>query len=156
MPNNQPELAIPFAFAPFAVCDEVRFERGGKHILVGAYPGNQIVVRNFPSLVTCSVWSAFFALRPGPLVGEYQVKNDAAVVASGSNLAFNIVNIDVTECVFGIHFRIEAPAVIEVQIRFNPEDWFTLGSFVVRRAVPEPNLTPLRRPQVILGNSPSG
>jgi hypothetical protein len=86
--NYSARIAAPFVFVPFAVCDEVRFERDGKHILVGAYPGNQIVLRNVPGYVTCAVWTAFFALKPGRLVGEYQVKNDALVVASGGDLAF--------------------------------------------------------------------
>lgn len=137
------QIARKLEGSPFVICDLVRAEESGKHLLIGAYPANVIVPQAFPAAVSCTVWSAFHALAVGHHAAEYRfVKSPEGTVLAAGQTSFDIRISDVQSCVLGVTFNVASPTTVDVQLRFESEEWFSLGSFRVRRAEPGPGDLP--------------
>jgi hypothetical protein len=47
------------------LCDDIRQEINGKHILIGVYSGNQIIVPAMPFTIPISIWIEYFPESTG-------------------------------------------------------------------------------------------
>ena len=57
------------------LCDDVRVEKSGKHVLVGAYL-DTIQVPSFPAAISLMLWMQFYADEEGDLPLEVRVLKD--------------------------------------------------------------------------------
>lgn len=118
----------------FIVCDDVRNEVGGKVVLVGVYPGNVIVLRNFPAKVTSTVWTVFWFRQEGSFEAQFRHRmQDGTVGGTGVTSFINAAKGKLTTCKLEAPFELSDPQMVEVQLRFPDEDWTTIGRFCVDR-----------------------
>ena len=117
------------ASSQFIVCDDARIEMGGKFFLVGVYPGNAIVLPQFPSDMLFRVWSVVAPLREGRTQGSFRLVHAPNVVFE-TLVDLNIQKVGVpTPLVVICNFRVQEPVILSAQIRRDAtSDWFTLGS----------------------------
>ncbi len=55
------------------VCDDVRKEATGKHIIIGVYP-HDMLVRSFPATIAPALWVQFFVQHRGEVKIEFRTR----------------------------------------------------------------------------------
>ena len=56
------------------VCDEVRKEANGKHLIIGVYP-HDMLVKSFPATIAPTLWIQFLIERKGEIEVEFRVRD---------------------------------------------------------------------------------
>lgn len=118
----------------FILCDDVRSEIGGKFVLVGVYPGNVIVLRNFPAKISVTTWMVFTIQKGGNFRAKFRHKmQDGSHGGMGTTSFANMVAGKLTTCKVSAEFELSDPQTVELQLQFPDEDWTTLGQFEIER-----------------------
>lgn len=100
------------------ICDEVRKEDNGKHILIGVYPAD-IRVPEFPTNLILSMWFQFYVERDGTIEMEYRaVRKDGDLIFQGVGM-INIEDftLPVTVVLNKLMVQMESEGNFIIQIR---------------------------------------
>lgn len=139
------EMADPEVSA-CVICDDIRLEASGKHILIGVYPHNLILPRA-PFEIRLFFWLQFHAVETGALE-----LNGELSASDGDRLEFEF-GLDVHAAgpvAFpspAIRLNINGPGELTLRLRFGTADWKTVKSLPIVIAAPaEPIETAPERP----------
>ncbi len=61
------------------ICDQVRKEDSGKHLLLGVYPID-ILVPDFPSTIALVLWMQLYVDRNGAFDVEFRIQKDKKII----------------------------------------------------------------------------
>ena len=107
------------------ICDEVRIENTGKHIIIGAY-SNNISVPAFPAGIVLSIWSQFYADRNGDMNVELRVLANKKEITRGlGRFQINDYKELVTSVYNGIPLQVQGEGMLTFQIRVANGRWKT-------------------------------
>ena len=62
------------------VCDEVRKEDNGKHIILGVYPID-VLVTDIPTIISLVLWMQLYMERNGQFDVEFQIRKDKTIIS---------------------------------------------------------------------------
>lgn len=123
MPNEKLRIAPQ----PAVVCEQVRVEDNGKHLLIGVYPSN-ILVQSFPSQIVVALWVPFKADNPG--------ETDVEIRGTGpDNLLMFTLSAHIQVQVPGkgalatptFPIQLARASTIKFEVRLHGGDWVTVG-----------------------------
>lgn len=83
-------------FTNAVVCDEVRKEANGKHIIIGVYP-HDMLVNSFPATIAPALWIQFFIERKGEIEIEFRVRDKSQPKKRGLSALAKLVIINPDE-----------------------------------------------------------
>ena len=113
-------------FANVIICDDVRKENSGKHLIIGVYP-DDILVPGFPATIAVCAWFQFFADRVGEMPIELRVLQNKKELSRGSaKLIVNDSKKIVTATIIGIIITFGDDGPLEFQCRETKKRWRTM------------------------------
>ena len=121
-------------FENVIVCDEVRIEDTGKHIIIGVYP-ETIVVPEFPAGLLLCIWAQLYLDRDGELDVQLRVLENKKEVSRGS-AKFRITNHKevLTTTFREIPVRVISGGVLTFQMREENGKWKTFKKIPIRKS----------------------
>lgn len=129
---------LPFKIRGVVVCDDVRIENTGKHILIGVYLGT-IAVFTLPTKLKLTFWMEMSAEQMGHYSGEMQiVRPDGSVIVKGG-LKFSLDKKMSFIQLPNIPIEIQGYGPIDLQMKIGDDDWTTIRQIEV---VPAPIASP--------------
>lgn len=118
------------------ICDDVRVEQTGKHILIGVYSGD-IGVPSFPANVAFNFWLQTRQDLPGKLELEFTIKDDADVVfAQGTAEAEVSKDLPGVMVLGPIGIQVQRPSRISLMMRPPAGDWVEVAGAKVTSQEP--------------------
>lgn len=116
------------------VCDEVRIENNGKHILIGVYPHN-IQVPQFPHRQLLTMWMQFNTGEAGVVDIEFRVLDEkhAVKVAGGGHVEVEDKSLPATIPIGSFPIEIQAPTKLIFQFRKAGKRWQTVNTLTVEK-----------------------
>lgn len=119
-------------FENVIICDQVRREESGKHLLIGVYPHN-ILFPSFPGTIVLSVWIQMLNEKGGNIPVEIRVKdsNDKILTSGGATIQAISHGGLVTLTIPSIPIDISNETVLSFQIREPKKHWKTLKKMPV-------------------------
>lgn len=122
-----------FDVSSVVLCDDVRQEANGKHILIGVYIDSVLVV-DFPTNISLTIWVVFKPNEIGEFPGEIRViKDDDSVLLRGESKII-IRTLDPSTAIFQY-----MPLVFQqggkylFQWKFDDDEWETVKEFTVQK-----------------------
>ena len=108
------------------ICDGVRKEEGGKHLIIGVYP-DDILVADFPATVALCAWVQFLPDQVGEIPIEIRVvQNKRELIRGTAKLV--IINIDksVTAVLSPLLMEIRDEGPLKFQCKEKKKRWRTM------------------------------
>ena len=108
------------------LCDDVRVEKSGKHVLVGAYL-DSIQVPDFPTTLSLMLWMQFFADLDGDLPLEVRVlKDNRPLQTMDGSIHISDHNQVNTLRVPTATLELKSPGLLAFQFRQKGKRWRTV------------------------------
>lgn len=123
----------PFDVLSVVLCDDVRQENNGKHILIGVYL-RSVFVEDFPTNISLTMWIEFTPSEVGEFPGEIRViKDDESVLLRGS-VQITTDNLEPVMSVFkNMPLEFQGGGNYSFQWKFGDREWQTVKEFSVRK-----------------------
>lgn len=123
-----------FSIEAAVLCDEVRQEVNGKHILIGVYNGT-IVVPDFPATLAVSWWMQLFPKEIGIFHLDIQILKDGKDTLVKAAIGYEVHAKDWASMVLPkIPMQVHGPGKLELQMKDQKdEEWSVVHSFEVRK-----------------------
>ena len=116
------------------ICDEVRVEDTGKHIIIGVY-SESIAVSDFPANLLLSFWIQFYVDRDGEIDIELRIlSNKKQVAHARGKLIINDYKNIVTSAFNGIPVKAKDEGALTFQMREKDRKWKTFKKIVLRKS----------------------
>lgn len=115
------------------VCDQVRTENTGKHIIIGVYQSD-ILFNQFPAKTTLAMWLQFMTDELGEYEIEYRITIDGKTMGMAHG-KLEILSNDKIQTVLlpQIGLQIDGEGLLVFQIREKKKRWKTLAELQVRK-----------------------
>ena len=105
------------------ICDDVRREHTGKHIIIGVYPDN-ILVPEFPATVMLCIWAQFLPDEIGEKSIEIRItQNKKELARGGGKIVIRDVDQSITGAISGLVMTIDDKGPLEFQYREGATRW---------------------------------
>lgn len=123
----------PFDISSVVLCDEVRQENNGKHILIGVYI-HAVLVEDFPANLLLSVWIELKPKEVGNFTGQIRViKDDESVLLRGKS-QITVENLDPTSAQYSrLPLEFQAGGDYFFQWKWGDNEWETVKEFTVQK-----------------------
>ncbi len=115
------------------VCDQVRTEDSGKHIIIGTYH-NDILFDHFPAQTTLVTWLQFMVEESGEHEIEYRVTKDRKTISHARG-KMAVLSSDKMQTLIlpPMALQIDGEGNLVFQIREKKMRWKTLVELLVRK-----------------------
>ena len=115
------------------ICDQVRKEDTGKHLLLGVYPVD-VLVRDFPATIALVLWMQLYVDRNGEYEVEFRTQNDKKSI-SRTKATMNVKNHlhPVTIALPSAPIEIDGECTLSFQIREKNKRWKTVKEVPVKK-----------------------
>lgn len=123
----------PFDISATVLCDEVRQENNGKHILIGVYL-HTVLVEDFPANLTLSVWTEIKPKKVGKFTGKIRViKDDESVLLRGETQII-VESLDPTSARYSrLPLEFQQGGDYFFQWKWGDNEWETVKEFTVQK-----------------------
>jgi hypothetical protein len=137
---------LPFNIEAAVLCDEIRQEANGKHILIGVYNG-VIVVVDFPADLLVSWWIQVFPNKLGKFDLDIQLMKDGKDTLIKASVGFEMHIKDWAAMVLPkIPLQIHGPGKLQLQLKEKSEaKWSIVQTFEVRKGNVTVTVPPAQR-----------
>ena len=117
------------------ICDDVRKEENGKHMIIGVYL-NDIIVTEFPAKSQICTWFQFFADRNGDVELEFQYSLGQKRAASGVGLVkVNDCTKKMTLVLPPMLISLDREQELNLKLREKGARWTTVCRLEVKMAI---------------------
>lgn len=115
------------------ICDQVRKEDNGKHLLLGVYPTDALVSK-FPATVSFVLWMQLYVDRNGEFDVEFRIQEDKKIVSS-TKAAISVKDhsLPVTVALPPVVLKIDGECTLSFQIREKNKRWKTAKELPVKK-----------------------
>ncbi len=115
------------------ICDQVRKEDTGKHILLGVYPIDALVP-DFPTKIVLVLWLQFYVDRNGEFALEFRIQKDKKNISS-TKATMNVKDHlpPVTIALPLAPIEIDGECTLSFQIREKNKRWQTVKELPVKK-----------------------
>lgn len=115
------------------ICDDVRKEDNGKHLIIGVYPNNMLVPK-FPATLAPSLWIQLYLDEENETAIEFRiVQDDGKVLGCGSGVLPVSLAQPATTILPPSLIEIQKKCVLSFQIREKGKRWKTLKKVPVEK-----------------------
>jgi hypothetical protein len=123
----------PFDISSVVLCDDVRQENNGKHILIGVYL-HTVLVSDFPTNLALSVWVEINPKEVGEFSGKIRIIEDENSVLLRGETHVVIKNPEPTTVQFlRMPLEFQRGGDYLFQWKFGDDEWQTVKEFEVRK-----------------------
>lgn len=117
------------------ICDEVRRESNGKHIIIGVYPNDILVAESdFPSVIPLTIWAQLDLDDPKHKL-EYEFRttlNDTELFRANASAGVDGPNMLATIVLMKLPIPLSGAGILKFQIREIGKRWKLLKPLGVR------------------------
>ena len=125
----------PFDISAAVLCDDVRRENNGKHILIGVYL-HSVLVEDFPANLMLTVWVEIKPKEVGNFTGQIRViKDDESILLRGET-KITIDSLDPTSARYSrLPLEFQQSGDYFFQWKWGDSDWVTVKEFTVQKGL---------------------
>lgn len=137
----------PVEFETVVVCDLIRQENTGKHILIGVYAIN-IGVQGFPVDMRLSWWMIVRPRRAGEHKANFRIlgPHDATLVQGQFGMNIKEIKKAAVLRLDNVQLQLQAEGDIKLQIQFPDMDWQTIKEIDIVQRIPRVLVVPSPSP----------
>ena len=116
------------------ICDQVRKEDSGKHLLLGVYPIDALVP-DFPTTIALVLWMQLDVDRNGKFDVEFRIQKDKKIISSlRATMKVKSHLHPATISLPPVPIQIDGECILSFQIREKNKRWKTVKRLPVKKA----------------------
>ena len=116
------------------ICDEVRKEDNGKHLLLGVYP-RDVLVNDIPTIISLVLWMQLYMDRNGQFDIELQIRKDKSIISRyEATMSVKDHLLPQTFTLPQAPIKIDGECTLSIQIREKNKRWKKVREIPVKKA----------------------